>query len=427
MAYRLHFQARYSGLADLTVSLWQGLDGTGEVLQSDENGDIWLLLDSELVSFSYAYTREADALENGETQVEVVTRLNERLSAVTIYETGTNQLTGQRPTGPYALGGKIYGVADPYPLVTFRTDCSHDILISTSVAGIYTINFAFEYPAPPRYFFVTEDNNQIQGDAPLDGLHYNLLYAPVTPVSLTLDRRFDQPLSLEPHNIDPRMTQSHHRVLLQLPGELGLLEFLNGYSTLEETVLFTPELDGPLTGGSLWLQAEYWNAAGTLGQLLRQRWDGESNQVTASFPDIQEIDEYTPLDGETLPGTRLNWTANIGDEVSVWYEDRFSVSQIRPWWIRRWTVHQNDVTQPVIFPLLPPGASDWTLIHDIPNAQRVSSTAEGQVSHADLDDGSVQSGTVQTLLTTPVEREAQHKLSPNMVLSNRAPLRRKEP
>lgn len=146
-----------------------------------------------------------------------------------------------------------------------------------------------------------------------------------------------------------------------------------------------------------------------------------------SLPDVQEIDEYPPLEGESLPGTRLSWTAAVGDEVSVWYEDRFSVSQIRPWWIRRWTVHQNDATQPIIFPLLPPGASDWTLIHDIPNAQHVSSTAEGQLIHPQVDDGSVQSGTVQTLLTTPVEREAQHKLSQNMVLSNRVPLRRKEP
>lgn len=249
LLYRLHFQARYSGLADLTVFLWQGLDGTGEVLQSDENGDILLILDSPVVSFSYAYTREAPALENGETQVEVVTRLNEPLSAVTIYETGTNQLTGQGPTGPYALGGKVYGVADPYPLVTFRTDRSHDIFISTSVANINSLGFNFQFPAPPSYLFVTEDNHQVQGDSPLDGLYYNMIYSPVTPVFLTLDRHFDQPLTLEPHNIDPRMTQSHHRVLLELPGELGLLEFLNGFSTLEETVLFTPELDGPLTGG----------------------------------------------------------------------------------------------------------------------------------------------------------------------------------
>lgn len=412
LAYRLHFQARYSDLPDLTVSLWQGLDGTGTVVTSDVNGDIWLLLDGPQLTFSYAYTRQVPALEDAETQVVVVTRLNERLQATTVYETGAALLPTATPTGPYAVGGTIYGVADPYPLLTFRTNRSNDVSRSVNNASIYSVGYAYEYPAPPTYLFITENNSLASGDSPLEGLHYNLAYGPITPTDLTLDRDFDLPLTLAPSNRDARMTQSHHSMTLLLPAGAGTLEFLNGAAALEATTLFAPHLDGPLAGATLRLRAEYWNADNSLKQSAEALWDGQSTVIPLTLPALHTVSPYAPLEGTSLPGTTLQLSGNAGDTAVVQFQEQYSVNLTQPVWTRRWTVYQGDATQPVVFPVLPSGASDWSLITRIPSAVLESMTAESQLMRPAPDAVGGQDISTQTLLTTGLGRQTAGSSGP---------------
>lgn len=422
LAYRLHFQARYSELPDVKVSLWQGLDGTGNVVTSDENGDIWLLLEGPTLSFSYAYTRTVPALENGETQVVVVTRLHETLQPTTVYETGAALLPTAAPTGPYAVGGTIYGVADPYPTVTYRTDRSNDMLRFPTTSIIYALPFAYEYPAQPSYLFVTEMDNVIREDSPLEGLHYNVAYLPTTPTNLSLNRRFETPLTLVPAGIAANMTQSYHRVILTLPGLGDSLEFLNGSSALDDDTLFIPTLDGPLLGASLRLRAEYWNADGSSRQAAEVLWDGVSTALPVTLPELHTVEPYAPLEGDTLPGTTLQLNGESGDSGLVTFEERYQVVQTQPVWVRTWQVYQGDLTQPVIFSKLPSGASDWTLINRIPSAELTSRKTEGQRLHAHETDGWPQALTHQALITTATARQLQ-EASPSLSPSDSHPQR----